>query len=71
MGDSNSLEKEKSYSEKPKVDPPTSPGRPVAMVTRVKPPPPNSQNLVGEGILPGVEGWMVKKGELGKGGEGG
>ena len=57
---------------KPKVDPPTSPGRPVAMETRISPPPPpESQNLLGEGILPEVVRWMAKKGELGKGGEGG
>lgn len=57
---------------KPKVDPPTSPGRPVAMVTRISQhPPPKSQTLLGEGILPEVVGWMAKKRELGKGGEGG
>lgn len=56
---------------KAKVDPPTSPGRPVAMVTRISAPPPESQNLLGEGILPEVVRWMAKKGELGKGGEGG
>ena len=65
---------------KPKVDPPTSPGRPVAMVTSnyhthttpLPPsPPPESQNLLGEGILPEVVGWMARKGELGKGGEAG
>lgn len=34
-------------------------------------PPPQSQNLLGEGILPEAVGWMARKGELGKGGEGG